>query len=333
MSNFDPDFTDDYADDRGAGFAQKPDLLAIAPWLAAQRDLALPLAQTAMALGRLDADLAAMAVPMREGALRRLALVQVEAILWAQGMALSQDQIGRDLMDARSDADLHAMRFARWAMRRLEGQGAQSDLRAFLGLNIRQVPGSDFAIRATGQDFDGQAADFLQLHHRAGGLHPLARAPYLRMGWRIAGLSPPELEGEGMIWTLRDMVLGCEALVFAPLGRQIRRQWLAGGTAHDRMQSHLAATTDALREARQLLGRLGAWQRQAREATAHIKGSNAAKVIAVLAARPLLSASMIETDTGLSRITAERLLNRLHELGQIREVTGSKRFRLWTAVL
>ena len=56
-----------------------------------------------------------------------------------------------------------------------------------------------------------------------------------------------------------------------------------------------------------------------------------ARVIAELAAQPLLSAAMLEAQTGISRDTAERLLARLRDLGLAREITGARRFRLWTA--
>ncbi|QDA36969.1 DUF1403 family protein (plasmid) [Paracoccus liaowanqingii] len=41
----------------------------------------------------------------------------------------------------------------------------------------------------------------------------------------------------------------------------------------------------------------------------------------------------METRAGISRPTAERMLKRLNELGLTREVTGNRRFRLWTAHL
>ena len=67
------------------------------------------------------------------------------------------------------------------------------------------------------------------------------------------------------------------------------------------------------------------------QATARIKGDNPARVIAELAAHPLLSAAMLEAQTGISRDTAERLLARLRDMGLAREITGGRRFRLWTA--
>ena len=41
----------------------------------------------------------------------------------------------------------------------------------------------------------------------------------------------------------------------------------------------------------------------------------------------------VEAEAGISRITAERMLNRLAQMGLTREVTGGSRFRFWAANL
>lgn len=53
----------------------------------------------------------------------------------AQGTPLRREEIGRDLMEARASTDLDAMKQARWAIRRLEGQTRLDDLRSFLALH------------------------------------------------------------------------------------------------------------------------------------------------------------------------------------------------------
>ena len=79
------------------------------------------------------------------------------------------------------------------------------------------------------------------------------------------------------------------------------------------------------------LRRIADWAEDARRRTATIKGDNPARIIAALAAHPLMSTAMVETAAGTSRATAERLLARMYAQGVVREVTGTKRFRLWTA--
>ena len=302
-------------------------------WRAAQAALAVELAMAAQALGRLDEVMAGLEDAARAGATRRLALIETEAMLWAQGRPLRREEIGRDLMEARAGADLEAMRIARWGLRRLEGQGDPDDLRGFLGLYRTEIGGlaEPLAPRPTGEDFDAAEAEFRHLAATLAGVLPLARAPAMRSLWRLCGISAPEALSESAAWTARDMATGCEALRFVPLGRHGRGVWIDGGPAAERMRRHLAAVTQGVTEARQELARIAGWRARALRASARIKGDNPARVIDELAAHPLLSAAMLEAQTGISRDTAERLLARLREMGLVREITGGRRFRLWTA--
>jgi hypothetical protein len=61
-----------------------------------------------------------------EAVRQRLTFMKVEAMLWAQGLVLRRDQVKLDLVGARVYADPDAMRLVRWAILRLEGQGASS---------------------------------------------------------------------------------------------------------------------------------------------------------------------------------------------------------------
>lgn len=54
-------------------------------------------------------------------------------------------------------------------------------------------------------------------------------------------------------------------------------------------------------------------------------------MIAALRATPLMTTEMVAQQIGASRDTAERVPARLHGTGLIREVTGTRRFRLWSA--
>lgn len=302
-------------------------------WLAAQQAASGLLSYASAMIGRLDATLAGLGCEARVGATRRLALIELEAMLWAQGTPVRREEIGREAMDARAGSDLEAMRLARWGLRRLEGQGPLRDLRAFLGLYRSEMPGLDEALaqRPVGEAFDAGAAEFLATAGALAGIEPAVRAPALRAAWRIAELSGPECLVEPACWTARDMAAGCEALAFVPLGRHGRVVWIDGGPPLARMQRQLEAVALAAQEARREILRVRDWSERARRAVAGIKGENPARVVAALAAQPLLSAAMVEAETGISRDTAERLLARLQAMGLVREITGARRFRLWTA--
>ncbi|MFV0384393.1 hypothetical protein [Paracoccus sp. (in: a-proteobacteria)] len=334
-----PDFDPEEFDDEMGVFApplpraDRRDLIRPAEWRAAEAGLASTLAGAALAVGRLDAMLAGMDDRARQGATRRLALIEVETMLWAQGTPLRREEIGRDLMEARADADLDAMQLARWALRRLEGQGSLDDLRNFLGLHRSDSPalGDALALRPAGHDFDSAAEGFAQGLHLSRGLHPLSCGPFARMVWRLSDLSPVDDLVEAATWAARHMARCCEALRFVPMGRHGRQVWTDTGDPATRLERHLTALSEGSAEARLHLVRVGEWAADALRRTAPIKGSNPARVIAALAAQPLMTTAMVEEATGASRDTAERLLARMYDMGLVRELTGTRRFRLWAA--
>ncbi|WP_134679110.1 DUF1403 family protein [Paracoccus ravus] len=302
-------------------------------WAKAQAACSGLLSRAAMAVGRLDGMLAELSPEAQAGAMRRLAMIELESMLWAQGTPLQREEIGRELMDARAGTDLDAMRLARWGLRRLEGQSKLDDLRGFLGLyrsDGQDLP-EPLATRPVGAAFDAGAMEYLAGHAALAELDPLARAPGLRVAWRLADLSAPECLTEPACWTGRDMASDCEVLRFVPLGRAGRRVWIDGGPAPERMQRHLDAVCQGASEARRELRRISDWAERARKATASIKGDNAARIIAALAAHPVMSTAMVETSSDISRDTAERMLARMQGMGLLREITGGRRFRLWTA--
>lgn len=317
---------------QGFGDDDQPAPPRPADWLAAQSALAVDLAVAALSVGRLDARLSLMDAQSRAGATRRLALIEIEEMLRAQGAPLSREEIGLDAMAARAGTDLAAMAQARWALRRLEGQSDPASLRDFLALHRNQD--RDDALwseRPAGAAFDAAAEDFLEGVAALSGLHPLARAPAARMLWRLADLSPEGAAIEGAVWAARDMARAAPALAFLPLGRHGRAIWADGGPAERRLSRHLAAVAQGASDAARMLDRLADWAQAAREATAAIKGQNPARIIAALAAHPVLHTAGVEDLAGISRDTAERLLSRMRKMGLVREITGARRFRLWAA--
>lgn len=301
-------------------------------WLLAQADLAADLARAAMVVGHLDAVVAAMG----SSAVTRLALRETEAMLWAQGMPLPPEDISRDMAGARADSDPAALAWARWAMRRLQGQGGLDDLRGFLGLHRVDAQGRDGAgLRACGTGFDAAAAGFAGLMSdldRAGSVHPLTRGAFARRAWGVSDLSAMGDVVEAATYAARVMAADCQTLLFVPMGRYGRAVWSGfAGTGPEALAAHLRAVTEGAQGALLDLTRLREWADRAHAATARIKGSNPSRIIAALMARPVSLTADIEADCGISRDTAERLLARMAGLGLVREVTGARRFRLWAA--
>lgn len=301
-------------------------LLDPTAWRAAERDCAVDLAQAAMAIGRLDGLLAGLDENMRAGMIARLALSEVEAMLWAAGTPIAQDVLIRDLADAPASVDLEALALARWAIGRLQGRGRVDDLRDFLGLHRAGQGRSDGdMLRPTGEDFDDEAKGLAAVE----GCHAITRAAFGLRLWRLTDLSPDGHQLERTCWAARIMAEGAGPLVMVPMGQWGRRVWMTGGDAEGFLGAWCGTVSAGCDEGFRTVQRLVAWSARAKRATARIKGGNAILAIDTLMAHPVLSAMAMESTTGLSRDTAERLLARLHGMGLVREVTGGKRFRLW----
>lgn len=306
-------------------------------WRAAHGAGAADLGRAAMAVGRLDETVARMGA----GAVTRLALLEVDALLWAAGTPVPVDALARDRIDARAGTDLTALQQARWAVRRLEGQGNLRDIRAFLALHrpTATFPDSSewrsmgLTPRLQGTDFDEAADELHQILNASADLHPIARGALARQAWSLADLSRDEDRVEGAVWSARLMAADCSALPFVPLGGAARRLLHQGGSPAERLRAHCLGVLEGASAARALLHRLQDWSERAETLTAHIKGDGPARIIAALLAHPQAVTSTIEAAAGTSRDTAERLLARLAEMGLLREITGSRRFRIWAAAV
>ena len=306
-------------------------------WRAAQATWAADLARAAMAVGRLDMLVGVMG----GGAITRLALIETEQLLWAAGTPVPADELTRDLIDARAGTDLTGLQQARWAVRRLQGQGHTQDLRGFLALHRTTPTSADdsdgmppgLATRLPGADFDAAAGEVLQALQDLADLHPIARGAFSRRAWDLADLSREGDRVEGAVWSARLMSADCAALPFVPLGGAARRLLNRGGSPAERLRDHCRAVLEGATAGHGFLHRLQKWSERARQMTVRIKGDNPARIIAVLLAHPQALTSTVEAAAGISRDTAERLLARMTELGLVREITGTRRFRIWSAAL
>jgi hypothetical protein len=296
-------------------------------WIGAQGVHAAQLARAAMAVGQLDM----LVFQIGSGASQRLALREVEAMTWAAGLPVPVEEIGRDRLQARASTDPQALQQARWALRRLLGEGDLRDLRTFLGLHrsdSRTHPDA-LRLRPAGDLFDEAAEDF---HAAVAGLsdaHAFTRAAFARHLWQLSDLSTQDDQIEAAVWAARHMAEDCRALSFVPMGQGVRRP----RTGVEGFRATLAAIETGASSALVELQRLLAWRDDALARSARIKGSNPAKIIKALVAKPMATTEMVEHAAGVSRDTAERLLARLAEMEIIREITGTRRFRIWAAKL
>ncbi|HDR27174.1 hypothetical protein, partial [Rhodovulum sp.] len=235
-------------------------------------------AAQAAALARAAAALAALDEAVRRsgrGMAERLALIEAEAMLRAEGGPAGREEIARHLAQALP-ADRHRPDIARaaWAVRRLlAAPGPPGELRAFLGLHrvdSAALP-EDLQPRPVGSDFDLAAAAF---QHGMGALapaHPLTRAAWGFELWHRAGLSAEGAVAEPATAAARIAAQENRALGFAPLS-PARGTWERRGTAEARLAQWLRAVDDGARAAMLEIARVETWTTRAREAAGAMKG-------------------------------------------------------------
>lgn len=299
---------------------------AIAPaWVRAEAAQAARLARVAARIGALDDRL----TRGPEGWRRRLALIQAADLSWAAGERIAADRLALwlALRAGAAGEDAGALERAAWAARRLTGgPGPEAGLLPFLGRVDAAAEGPALAERVAalaavlGQGpVAGAGAD----------LHPITRGAMLLSLWPLAGIGRPGDLMEGAVVALRLAVAeGQGGAVFAPMATPALR---SGGTAPERLARWLDGLEQGLIAAQRRLDAVEAWQARAQAATAGLTGRTPARLIAALAAWPVLSAPMAERLTGASRAAVQRNLALLEARGLLREITGQGRFRFWTA--
>ncbi|WP_170311940.1 hypothetical protein [Sulfitobacter sabulilitoris] len=302
-----------------------------AAWRKAEASHAADLARAAGALSALDQ--ACRHVP-GSGAGERLALIEIEAMLWAAGARIPRERIGQHLRAAGGvSGDPAALAEARWAMRRLSDRpGPLPDLRGFLGLHRVDVPAlaDTLLLRPVGAEFDLAAEAFGEGMAELADSHPITRAAYCFALWPVAGLSHAEALVEPAVAAARIAGSENRSLGFAPLapGRDV---WRQGASIADRLSRWIAATRSGAQTAMLELDRITVWAAAARAATSGINGTSPSKLIEALTARPILTTQDAACLAGISRASAERMLGRMQSMNVVREITGQGRFRLWTA--
>lgn len=300
----------------------------VAPWQAAQADLAPDLAELAALFGSLDQRL--QTAPAGPG--RRLALREAADLSWWAGDRLEQDRIAlwAGLRIGATDDTAQALARAGWALRRLSsGPSPAEDVAGFLERHTpRAAP-------------DGQGLADLGII-MAGGreLHPIVAAARLFHAWRILGV-PGSADMEAAVLAARVAAATGhgsrrdrgQGAPFLPLAQGGLRALRGQGTARARLAAWLAGATQATLAALMHLDRLDAWRARAGALTADLSGATVPVLLDTLTVWPHLAAPLAQAETGASRAAVQRNLARLIQRGLVREVTGQGRYRVWTAVL
>ena len=302
-------------------------LVDAAGWRAAEAALAGELAELSFDLGRL-AERVRMAGP---GTVQRLALEDAAALSWWTGDRVGADRLAlwTSYRIGAAEEDGGGLIRTAWAARRLaaaagqgggRGGGLIGTLTAALGEEDRADPGLIADVAAELEPLAGCSAvtQGAALFHLWRALDE--RSDHLRgleaavLGARLAG---PK-SGQG-------------GLPFLPLALTGFGALTVGGTLEARLTGWITGAHRAVLAALMALERLAHWRARAEAETADLSGRTPARLIAALAAHPMLAAPQAEAETGTSRAAVQRNLDVLQTLGLVREVTGQGRFRVWAA--
>lgn len=308
------------ADPVGAALRpQRASLVDAAGWKTAEGALACDLAELGFDLGRL----AERARRAGDGTAQRLALDEAAALSWWTGDRIGSERLAlwTSYRIGAVDEDGGGLIRTAWAARRLgsapvQGRGLTTVLTAALGEEGRADPGLISDVAAELEPLAGCSA--------------VTRGAALFHLWRSLDERPEHLRG------LEAAVLGARlagqgALPFLPLALTGFGALTASGSPEARLSAWIAGAHRAALAALMALDRLGQWRARAELATADLSGRTPARLIAALAAQPMLAAPQAEVETGASRAAVQRNLDVLTSRGLIREVTGQGRFRVWAA--
>lgn len=307
--------------------ADQTPLVDVAAWRQAEADLAGPLAELALRVGRLTERVHAGP----DGWLHRLALREAVDLSWLAGdrVPLERLALWLTLRLAGDNDDAQALARAGWAVRRLQaGLGPHSDLADFLG---RQSEDRQMML-------DHQIADWYEVMEQARNMHPISRAALGFHIWPVVGLSAATqtMGGAAALPVVEAAVVAArfamdESGVFLPLALGGAGGLRSGGTAQERLKRWISGADHATRAALRMLEEVTAWERLAAQACAGLSGRTPPQLITLLRDWPLVSAPMAEAQIDASRAAIQRNLNWMTKRGLIREVTGQGRYRFWTA--
>ncbi len=302
------------------------DTAVIDDWAKAEGIHAARLARVAGRLGALDDRL----LRGPEGWRHRLALIEAADLSWFAGYRVSSDLLALWISMRLSGAQDDPTTLARigWAVRRLTGgPGPKVDLSAFLD---RRDPEN---IEDSAERFEDRAGGWLDVMAAAVDLHPITRACMGFHLWNLAGLGQHGDRLEATVTAARIAASGGSGAIFAPLAMGGAGGLRASGFPSERLVRWLDGMESAVLASMRHLDEIEVWEDKAKNLSAELSGRTLPALRRVLVEWPLVSASMAETLTGVSRAAAQRNLAWMEARGLIREITGQARFRMWCIAL
>jgi hypothetical protein len=289
-------------------------------WRAALAACAEFFAEAAAGLARLDERLRVMPAPQRTAARERLAVLQACRLMWGEGVIVAPEAVALDALDRRGRAaeDAPAVTAARSLARKLAREPGRNHARPARDAADPDVGGPDWS--------DAGSCDATEFDAALRGAPPLVAAAF---ALPCAGPRSEVARLDAAAARLLAAARGCRGgAVFSPVPARRR---LPGSAPETRLAAFLGDVADGARDALALLDDLAAWRARADAAAASMKGKTPARAVALLAARPALSAPAAASALRLSDDAALRVLIRLTEAGLARELTGHSRFRVWAA--
>ena len=297
--------------------APAPGLVAGEDWRAAEAALAVDLAELAFDAGRLAERLRAAG----QGAGQRLALAEAASLSWWTGDRVGADRLAlwTSYRIGATEGDGGGLIRTAWAARRLATPPSVGEMAA-----VAEVLGAE------GRGDPLLAEEVSAAMQAVAGLTAVTRGCALFHLWQSLDERPEHLRGvEAAV--LGAKVAGQWGLAFLPLALTGFESLTAGGPPERRLVSWVQGAHRAVLAALMTLERLAAWRARAEAETADLSGRTPARLIAALAAHPMLGAPEAEAGTGASRAAVQRNLAVLEARGLVREVTGQGRFRVWAA--
>jgi len=314
-------------------FVQRQQKVAPKDWLAAERAEYRGLVAAAEALARFGARLAALPADVVE----RIALQSVAAMLRSEGVWLKAEQIALfRALRIGSQEETRDLERASWAVRRLiamrKGQPLEEGLREFLG---RQKVAERSALphedRALGEELDVAGVDWMRQLEETGALHPLSRAACGVFLWRRLQITAPDEALEPMV-AASLMGAGGQA-PFLPVPEGVSPVHLRASSPQEALSSFYRMVEQGALAAHLQVERLLTWRERASELTEDLSGRTPPSLVETALRFPVFSAELAARLAKCAPMSARRNIKIFEERGLLREVTGQKRYRFWSARL